>query len=239
MSRMASAMPRPARRMGTSPSASAICWPGHSARGVRTVSAASRRSCDGLTRREALRVGGLGFTGLLWSDWLRARAAAAAQARTARRPAAGGFGRARACILVYNYGGPSHLDTWDLKPDAPREIRGEFRPIATSTPGVRVCEHLPHCARVMHKLAVVRSLHHPMRNHNAAAVEALCGRTPLRGDLELLADDANDFPCYGAVVSQQRTGPPGVLAHVALPHVMHNVVKLPGQSARVLGAGCE
>src|SRR5215831_18897540 len=83
----------------------------------------SVRLCDGLTRREALRVGGLGFTGLLWSDWLRARAAVADQA-----PAAGRFGKARACILIFNYGGPSHLDTWDLKPDAPKEIRGEFKP---------------------------------------------------------------------------------------------------------------
>jgi hypothetical protein len=90
----------------------------------------------------------------------------------------------------------------------------------------------------MHKLAIVRSLHHPMRNHNAAAVEALCGRTPLRGDLELLADDANAFPCYGSVVSQQRPRPRDVPSHVALPHVMYNVVKLPGQTAGFLGAAC-
>src|SRR5262249_51828668 len=102
-----------------------------------------------------------------------------------------------------------------------------------------VCEHLPHCARVMHKLAVVRSLHHPMRNHNAAAVEALCGRTPLRGDLELLADDANAFPCYGAAVTHQRPGPRDVPPHVALPHAMPNVVKLPGQTAGFLGAACD
>src|SRR5215468_7632381 len=99
------------------------------------------RLCDGITRREALRVGGLGFTGLMWSQWLRARAAA--REATPRRPRAGGFGRARACILVFNYGGPSHLDIWDLKPDAPREVRGEFRPIATRIPGLRVCEYLP------------------------------------------------------------------------------------------------
>src|SRR5712664_462986 len=94
----------------------------------------SVRLCDGLSRREVLRVGGLGFTGLLWSDWLRARATAAGQSHTARK-SAGSFGKARACILIFNYGGPSHIDTWDLKPDAPSEIRGEFRPIATSVPG--------------------------------------------------------------------------------------------------------
>src|SRR3954462_10739171 len=89
---------------------------------------------DGWTRREALRVGGLGFAGLLWSDLLRARAAAA-------EPAARMFGKAKACILVFNYGGPSHLDLWDLKPDAPSEIRGEFRPIATRVPGASITEH--------------------------------------------------------------------------------------------------
>ncbi len=86
----------------------------------------------------------------------------------------------KSCVLIFYYGGPSHLDTYDLKPDAPAEVRGEFGGIATSAAGVQVCEHLPRTSRVMHKLAVVRSVHHPMRNHNSAAVEALCGRTPSR-----------------------------------------------------------
>src|SRR4051812_49483977 len=92
------------------------------------------RLCDGLSRREVLRVGGLGVSGLLWSDLLRARASAGTAATRT-------FGRARSCILVFNYGGPSHLDLWDLKPDAPREIRGEFHPIATRVPGTSVGEH--------------------------------------------------------------------------------------------------
>jgi hypothetical protein len=88
----------------------------------------------------------------------------------------------------------------------------------------------------MHKMAIVRTLHHPMRNHNAAAVEALCGRMPLSGDGELLADNANNFPCYGSVVSQRLPRPREVPPHIALPHVMYNVVKLPGQSAGFLGS---
>src|ERR1700682_244752 len=103
----------------------------------------SVRLCDGITRREALRVGGLGFTGLLWSDWLRARAAVTNQSRNDRKQAAGRFGKAKACILIFNYGGPSHLDTWDLKPDAPKEIRGEFHPAATCVRGISITEHLP------------------------------------------------------------------------------------------------
>src|SRR3954451_15122676 len=100
-------------------------WTGHPRReGFPMLSILGRgvRLCDGMTRREALRIGGLGFTGLLWSDWLRARASAQTQAGAGP---AGGFGRAKACILIFNYGGPSHLDIWDLKPDAPQEIRGE------------------------------------------------------------------------------------------------------------------
>src|SRR5262245_21667034 len=113
------------------------------------------RLCDGLSRREALRVGGLGFTGLLWSDWLKARAAAAALEHKGRRAASGTFGKARACILIFNYGGPSHLDVWDLKPDAPVEIRGEFKPTATRVPGVAITEHLPRLAALADQYAIL------------------------------------------------------------------------------------
>jgi hypothetical protein len=184
-----------------------------------------------LSRRSLLRIGGLGYLGLNLAGLFRAEANAAGRIS---RPASAA--RIKSCILVFYYGGPSHLDTWDMKPQAPREIRGDFRTTATAVPGIRICEHLPHCARVMDKLAIVRSLHHPMRNHNSAAVEALCGRTPLKGDLELLADDPNSFPCYGSVLSFLTPGHREVPAHVALPHVMYNVVVLPGQNAGFLGA---
>ena len=184
-----------------------------------------------LSRRQLLRIGGLGAFGLNLSRLFQAESAGASNA-----PSASSTGRLRHCIVIYFYGGPSHLDTWDLKPEAPSEVRGEFRPIATTVPGVRICEHLSRCARVMHKLAIVRSLHHPMRNHNSAAVEALCGRTPLGGDAELLGDNANNFPCFGSVVSQQLPRMRDVPSHIALPHVMYNVVKLPGQSAGFLGS---
>jgi hypothetical protein len=178
-------------------------------------------------RRRFLQAGGLAFLGNCLAPFVK-NSAQCAQSLPAST--------IRSCILLFYYGGPSHLDTWDMKPGAPAEVRGEFRPIATRVPGVHVCEHLPHCAALMDKLAVIRSMHHPMRNHNSAAVEALCGRTPLGGDLELLADNLNSFPCYGAVLSWQRPGNRGVPAHVALPHVMYNVVQLPGQTAGFLGA---
>src|SRR5579872_2619382 len=125
------------------------------------------RLCDGINRREALRVGGLGFTGLLWSDVMRARAAG--------KPRAGRFGKAKACILVFNYGGPSHLDLWDLKPDAPPEIRGEFRPAPTCVPGIAITEHLPRLAALADKYAIVRSVTHRDNDHAIGAYLALTG----------------------------------------------------------------
>jgi len=192
----------------------------------------------GVSRRALLQAGACASLGLsLPSRLLWAEAAGS----TFKNAASGGSRRAsiRSCILVYFYGGPSHLDSWDMKPSAPPEVRGEFAPISTSVPGIQVCEHLPRMARMAHKWSVVRSIHHPMTNHNAAAVEAMCGRTPLRGDLELLDDDALSFPAYGAVLSYLMPDSPIGLPHVALPHVMYNVVQLPGQTAGFLGAAYE
>jgi hypothetical protein len=179
------------------------------------------------SRRQLLQVGTIGGLGLS----LPQLEAAAATGRHAPR--------IRSCVLIFYYGGPSHLDTWDPKPDAPAEIRGEFGTIATSADGIRLGEHLPHSAKVMHHTAIVRSMHHPMRNHNSAAVEALCGRTPLGGDQELLADNSLSFPCYGSLLTWLDRDSRIELPHVALPHVMRNLVQLPGQSAGFLGSAYE
>ncbi len=188
-------------------------------------------------RRQLLTAGSLGFLGLNLAQLLRAEAHAG-ESRTAgpaspRQPI-------KSCILMFYYGGPSHHDTWDMKPQAPAEVRGEFSPVATSVPGLHVSEHLPRSAKIADRLAVIRSAHHTMRNHNSAAVEALCGRTPLRGDLELLANDpTTDSPCYGSAVSYFSNRSTPVPPFVALPHVMYNVVKLPGQTAGFLGPAFE
>ena len=147
----------------------------------------------------------------------------------------------RACILVMHYGGPSHLDTWDMKPQGPAEIRGAYQPISTNVPGRMICEHLPLMSQLVDKVALIRSLHHPMTNHNAAMYEALVGRLPDGGDNEILpADRAKDSPSYGSALTYlteqgqfpRRDVP---LTHVALPHVLHNVVDLAGQTAGFLG----
>jgi hypothetical protein len=192
----------------------------------RSDDLASRR----ISRRALLQAGTMGGVGSLVTYLLNSNLA-----RAETLPAARSLGHIKSCILIYYYGGPSHLDTWDMKPDAAAEIRGEFQPIATRVPGLHVCEHLPNSARIADKLTIVRSVHHMMTNHNAAAVEALCGRTPIRGNLELLADDANSFPCYGAELGKVAPAQGLVPTHVALPHVMRNVVELPGQTAGFLG----
>jgi hypothetical protein len=143
--------------------------------------------------------------------------------------------RIRSCILVFYYGGPSHLDTLDPKPDAPAGVRGEYRSIATAVPGVRLCEHLPCTARLLGRAALVRGMHHPMRNHNSAAAEALTGRTPAGGDQELLADDPRGLPTLGAAVSYGLGRRAHVLPYVALPYTLYNVVQLPGQTPGLLG----
>ena len=121
-------------------------------------------------RRELIRLGGLTGLGLLLPDLLRARAEA-----PQRQPAGTTFGRARSVIMIYLHGGPAQQETWDPKPDGPAPERGEFGAIATSVPGVCFGELLPESARLMHKIAVIRSLSHPNANHVQAALPAMTG----------------------------------------------------------------
>jgi hypothetical protein len=165
---------------------------------------------------------------------LQAEAAQAARVAD-RRP----FARIKACIFIFYYGGPSHLDTFDLKPGAPAEIRGEFGSIATTVPGLRVCEHLPRTARVMHKVALVRSMSHLMRNHDSACAETFTGRSPLGGDRDILPEEpSTTFPNLGAIMSHVWRNRHLPVAHAALPFVMNNVLRNPGQTPGFLGASC-
>src|SRR6516165_3217172 len=105
-----------------------------------------------LSRREMLRAGGLGVFGLGLGDLLAAQAAPSQSPRAA--------GSAKACIVLFMWGGPSQLDTWDPKPDAPEEVRGEFRAIATRVPGVWISERFPRLARLSDRFAIIRSMTH-------------------------------------------------------------------------------
>src|SRR5262245_35378598 len=155
------------------------------------------RLCDGLSRREWLQIGGLGLLGLGLPGLLRAEATPRERGEEQR-------GRAKACILLFLAGGPSHLDMWDMKPDAPPEVRGEFKPIATTVPGVQLCEHLPRLARHAHRFALVRSAHHRVSNaHWAAAYFTLTGED--RGDFTVaIPPGPNDYPAIGSVLAHLR-----------------------------------
>lgn len=189
-----------------------------------------REDSSTVTRRHLLHLAGSGCLGLNLAGLLRVQAA-----QNLSQPASSPTARIKACIFIFYYGGPSHLETFDPKPDAPAEVRGEYRTIATAVPGVRICEYLPRTARLMNLLTLVRSVHHPMRNHNSAAAETLTGRTPAGGDQELLSDDPRGLPTLGSAVSFALGRRAGVLPYVALPYTLYNVVQLPGQTPGLLG----
>jgi uncharacterized protein (DUF1501 family) len=151
------------------------------------------------TRRRILQVGGLTGLGLLLPDLLRAQA----QIGT---PPKGTFGRAKSVIVIYLHGGHAQQETWDPKPDGPYPERGEFGAITTSLPGTHISELLPRSARLMHKLALIRSLSHANANHVQASLSALTGHAhppseESRGDFP---PSPNDFPPFGAVLDRLR-----------------------------------
>ena len=154
-----------------------------------------KKFCSGWTRREMLQAGALGFFGLGLSDYLRLSDLQAASSKDSHGKH---FGRAKACILLHLYGSPSQLETVDMKPHAPLEIRGEFKPIRSSLPGLDVCELLPNFAKVMDRTTVVRSMSHPYPIHGVAY--ALTGVPQIDIPMELNPHDGRHWPFVGSVV---------------------------------------
>jgi hypothetical protein len=179
-----------------------------------------------LTRRHLLQVGGLGLLGTQLPGLLRAESARAHKAK------------AKAVILLHQWGGPSHHDTFDMKPHAPDAIRGEYKPIATRVPGIVVCEHLPRMAAVIDRCTLVRSVYHTMKNHNSAGYYSLTGRAPPSDD-QRLRDSLELFPAYGSIVERLAPARPGVPTFVAYPHVIRDGSITPGQHASFLGKTCD
>src|SRR5262245_3835648 len=140
-----------------------------------------------------------------------------------------GFGRAKSCILVYLLGGPAHQDTFDLKPGAPVEVRGPFRPVATTVPGIRVCEHLPRLAAQAHRMAVVRSVSYPNHDHPFMIYYTLTGRVspaPL-GENTVLPPSRTDYPHFGSVVAKFKHRDDRVPGYVAIPEVRVRMQAVP------------
>lgn len=183
-----------------------------------------------LTRRRFLATSGLGALSLFWTDWLRAASTTTAL----------GKGRARAVILIFNCGAPSHLDLWDPKPEAPEGVRGPFRPIATSVPGIRVSELLPQLAQRASRYAIVRTVHHRHTQHNSGMYWSVVGH-PYPIDSTLINPGRNDYPSFGTLVGWLARGagfsgplPPYVITPA--PHCDSLAYVTPGQFGGCLGA---
>lgn len=186
---------------------------------------------DAPSRRTFLQLGlgGLGCIPWLWSNWLEA-----ADTQSSRA------GRAKSVILIFNCGGPSHIDLWDPKPHAPDAARGPFKPIQTSVPGMLVSELLPHVAQHADKLAIVRTVHHEHRGgHNAAMYWSITGR-PYRVDQTTISPSRTDYPSFGTLVGwlARRDGyasplPPYVITPTATNDTRAYIT--PGQLGGCLG----
>src|SRR5262245_60444042 len=177
----------------------------------------------GVRRREFLRVGGLSLFGLGLPNLLAGR-----EDRSALRP------RAKACIVLFMWGGPAHQDTWDMKPDAPVEYRGEFEPIPTTVPGLQICEHLPRIALRAHRLALIRSMSHDNVDHTMAPHLLLTGKPPPPGPL------SDDWPSFGSILAKLGRGrgplPPFVSMMPMVPNGAPRFVEQThGQGAGWLG----
>ena len=161
-----------------------------------------------LNRRKVLTIGATGIAGLTLPRLLKANSVRANNSSTAR---------ADSCIVIFLNGGASHLDMWDMKPEAPAEIRGEFKPIASSVPGLMVSEHLPGLARVMHLGTLVRSMHHSVNNSHAAAVyTSLTGHD--RGEMGGGAKPT-DIPAIGSVLARYRPPAGTSVPFVSMPYI--------------------
>ncbi len=197
------------------------------------------RLCDGLTRREMLRVGSLGTFGLTLPELLRGRQVQAAS----RAPSPeGNRGKAKACIVLFLMGGPPQHSTWDPKPDAPAEIRGEFKPIPTTVPGLQLSELMPRTARLADWICVLRAMSSNDNAHSSSGYFMLTGHAHQPMNFENAnPGPPNDHPSLGAIVRRLNQGRNGLPAAVTLPHRIFNTdgSVWPGQDAGFLGRGAD
>lgn len=183
--------------------------------------------CDGFhestfSRRHLLKVGGLGLLGLS----MRKVFAAEQVAKIAPR--------AKSVVFLFQFGGPSHIDMFDRKPDAPDGIRGPLKSIRSNIPGLHLCEGMQEVAKVMDKVTLIRSVHHSMKNHNSAAYYALTGHAPPVDDIRL-RDSLDLFPAYGSVVDKLAPLRGEMPTSISYPYVIHDGAVTPGQHASFLG----
>ncbi len=195
-----------------------------------------RRLCDRTTRRDLLTAGAIGLFGGMTLPNLVAAEELARAGRRERAEREGWVrpGKARSVILLYLMGGPPHQDMFDMKPEAPAEFRGEFKPMRTSAPGIEICELLPKTARWMHRSAIVRSVHHEGGDHNP--LPSMSGfNGPSTGSL--LAPGTGDPPSMGSVVEYLGLGKQELPAYFYLPCYLGwgQAIRRPGPYSGFLG----
>lgn len=191
------------------------------------------RLCDGITRRDFVRVGAIGSMGLGLPQLLQAEAQAAQIARAAGKSSK----REKSCILFFLMGGQSQLDMWDMKPNAPEMIRGQFKPISTNVDGIQICEHMPDLAKRADRFAIIRSMTHFAKNHAPACYYALSGTAPKR-DIVAFGLTADDYPAFGSVASLLKPATRPVPSYVQLSPALigDGGIQMPGLHAGFLGA---
>jgi len=183
------------------------------------------QTCQTLTRRSFLQVGGSTVLGLSLAELLRARASGSSR------------GSAKSVIFVWLWGGPSHLDTWDPKPDAPLEYRGPFSPISTSVPGVRICELFPNLARLAGTFSIIRSMHTPSNDHGVAGTIGLTGSDTGALDLGGVAKAGTPRPATGSVVARVHGFAPPLPPFMVVGDRLHQGKKaITGEGGGSLGA---
>ncbi|HVA49282.1 MAG TPA: DUF1501 domain-containing protein [Pirellulales bacterium] len=194
------------------------------------------RLCDGIGRREVLRAGSLGLLGLTLPDLLRSR-----QANAATSPAADG-GKAKSCIILFLMGGPPQHSTWDPKPDAPAEVRGQFGPVPSNVPGIDLCELMPTTARVMDKVCLLRAVSSGDNAHSSSGYYMLTGHPhqPLNAE-NANPGPPNDYPSLGTLVRWLRGDATGLPGAMTLPMRISNTdgSVWPGQNAGFLGRAAD
>jgi hypothetical protein len=193
-----------------------------------------RRAVGQWNRRQVLQAGGLGLLGLSLAELWAARA----QAATAAQQSAG-FGRAKACIFLFMWGGPSQLDTFDMKPDAPEEIRGPFRPISTRVAGVQICQHFARLSALTDKLAIVRSLNHTDPAHLSSGHATVTGHWAPKINSDADGPSQRDTPHLGAMLARLRQASGTLPPFVTLPWLAYHPSapggQAPGQHGGWLG----
>lgn len=196
------------------------------------------RLCDGISRREILRVGGLGAFGLSLPFLAQQR-----QARAETVPVAqAGAKRAKSCIVLFLMGGPPQHSTWDPKPDAPKEVRGEFDPISTSVPGTQFCELLPQMSQLADRLAVLRAVSSNDNAHSSSGYYMMTGQPHAPMNFENANPGfPNDHPNMGSIVRKLVPDRGSLPSSIRLPHRIFNTdgSVWPGQDAGFLGRSVE